>query len=316
MKRLVREQIPLTTCPCSNEKLKVYERFFSGENITGQLLSKGLKVTVNSDDPAYFGGYITDNFFKIVQELNFTEREVNQICRNAFESTFLPQAEKEYYLKEIDHFNVAMGVAPPPRSITMFGSRRPKAGSEEYENGRSVSKLFASKGFRVVSGGYNGMMEAASRGASEGAALLSQEEKDADDCAGMVKGVLAPRVFATRVSTGNQYITHSSIARNLSDRIHFLLRDSEYYVTFGGTIGTVTEMMLVWNAAALRPIFGGIPQKVYALRSAYEKPLKDLIESTKIYPEDVALVTYFDTAEELLELVEADYKQRVQSAIL
>ena len=316
VKRLVREQIPLTTCPCSNEKLKVYERFFSGENITGQLLSKGLKVTVNSDDPAYFGGYITDNFFKIVQELNFTEREVNQICRNSFESTFLPQAEKEYYLKEIDHFNVAMGVAPPPRSITMFGSRRPKAGSEEYENGRSVSKLFASKGFRVVSGGYNGMMEAASRGASEGAALLSEEEKDADDCAGMVKGVLAPRVFATRVSTGNQYITHSSIARNLSDRIHFLLRDSEYYVTFGGTIGTVTEMMLVWNAAALRPIFGGIPQKVYALRSAYEKPLKDLIESTKIYPEDVALVTYFDTAEELLELVEADYKQRVQSAIL
>ena len=198
----------------------------------------------------------------------------------------------------------------------MFGSRRPKPGNEEYEKGRAVAKLFASKSFRVVSGGYNGMMEAASRGASEGAATLSKEEKEADECAGMVKGVLAPRVFATRVPTGNQYITHSSITRNLSDRIHFLLRDSEYFITFGGTIGTVTELMLVWNAAALRPIFGGIPQKVYALRSAYEKPLNDLIESTKIYPEDVALMTYFDTAEELLELIEADYKQRVQSAIL
>ena len=232
------------------------------------------------------------------------------------ESTFLPQAEVEYYLKEIDHFNIAMGYAPPPRSITTFGSRRPGPGSEEYELGRSVAKLFASNGYRVVSGGYSGMMEASSKGASEGAAALSKEEKNAGECAGSVKGVIAPRVFAGRHSTGNQYLTHTSMARNLSDRIHLMLRDSEYFVTFGGTIGTVTELMVVWNAAALRPMFGGLPQKIFALRSAYEKPLKDLIEATKIYPEDVSLVTYFDTAEELLEMIEKDYNQRVQSAII
>ena len=316
VERLVKEGVPLTTCPCSNEKLKVYERFFNGENITKQLLSKGLKVTVNSDDPAYFGGYITDNFFKIVQELNLTEQDVNRICRNSFESTFLPKLEVEYYLKELDHFNVAMGAASPPRSITIFGSRRPRPGSEEYETCFIITKLLASKGYRVVSGGKGGIMEASSKGASEGMATLSKEEKESGGCAGMVKGVIAPRVFSGLPSVGNQYLTHTAIARNLSDRIHHMLRESEYYVAFGGTIGTVTELMVAWNAATLRPMFGGIPQKVYALRSAYEKPLKDLIEATKIYPEDVSLVTYFDTAEELLEMIERDYNQRVQSATL
>ena len=148
-------------------------------------------------------------------------------------------------------------------------------------------------------------------------ATLSKEEKEKNGGrVGMVKGVIAPRVFSGRHSAGNQYLTDTAIARNLSDRIHRMLRESEYYVAFGGTIGTVTELMVVWNAATLRPMFGGIPQKIYALRSAYEKPLKDLIEATKIYPEDVSLVTYFDTAEELLEMIEKDYNQRVQSATL
>ena len=320
VERLVKEQIPLTTCPCSNDKLKVKERYFNGENVTKQLLAKGLKITVNSDDPAYFGGYITQNFLKSAKELNLDEQDVNRICRNAFEATFLPQAEVEYYLKELEHFNIAMGYAPPPRSITTFGSRRPRPGSKEYETCRALAQLFASKGYRVVSGGYSGMMEAASRGASEGAATLSLEVKEGGGggggCAGMVKGVIAPRVFAGRHATGNRYLTHTTIARNLSDRIHRMLRESEYYVTFGGTIGTVTELMVVWNAATLRPMFGGVPQKIYVLRSAYEKVLKDLIETTQIYPEDVSLVTYFDTAEELLEMIEKDYTKRVQSATL
>ena len=316
VERLVKEQIPLTVCPCSNKKLKLYEHYFNGENVTKRLLDKGLKVTINSDDPAYFGGYITDNFLKIVQEFNFTEQDVNRICRNSFESTFLPQAEVEYYLKELDHFNIAMGAAPPPRSITTFGSRRPKPGSEEYEFGCSLARLFASQGYRVVTGGYSGMMEAASKGAREGAATLSKEENEGGECAGVVKGVIAPRVFSGRHSSGNQYLNRTVIARNLSDRIHFLLRESEYYVAFGGTIGTVTELLVVWNAASLRPMFGGVPQRIFVLRSAYEKPLKELIEGTKIYPEDVSLVTYFDTAEEVFDMIEKDYSERVQNATL
>lgn len=140
--------------------------------------------------------------------------------------------------------------------------------------GRSLAKLFASKGYREVSGGYSGMMEAASRGASEGAATLSLEEKEGGE---MVKGVIAPRVFAGRPATGNQYLTNTAIACNLSDCIHRMLRESEYYIAFGGIIGTVMELMVVWNAATLRPMLGGVPQKIYVLRLAYERALKDLI---------------------------------------
>ena len=61
--RLARDGIPLTVCPCSNHRLQVNRRFFGGENPTRQLLTKGLKVTLNSDDPAYFFGH-TDKYGK------------------------------------------------------------------------------------------------------------------------------------------------------------------------------------------------------------------------------------------------------------
>ena len=59
--RLARDGIPLTVCPCSNHRMQVNRRFFGGENPTRQLLNKGLKVTLNSDDPAYFFGH-TDKY--------------------------------------------------------------------------------------------------------------------------------------------------------------------------------------------------------------------------------------------------------------
>ena len=58
---MARDGIPLTVCPCSNHRLQVNRRFFGGENPTRQLLTKGLKVTLNSDDPAYFFGH-TDKY--------------------------------------------------------------------------------------------------------------------------------------------------------------------------------------------------------------------------------------------------------------
>ena len=317
IERLVKDKIPLTICPCSNEKLQVYSRYFGGENVTKRLLDKGLMVTVNADDPAYFGSYITENFLKTVSELNLSEKEVCQICRNAFNSTFLQQTDKEYYLQEINHFNVAMGYAAPPRSVTMFGSRRPEPGSPKYEACASMAKLFASKGFRIANGGYSGLMHASSSGASEGGNhSLEQGSNGTDTCAGAIHGIIAPRVFAGRHAKGNEFLTHTAIARNLSDRIHRLLRLSEYYIAFGGTIGTITELMVVWNAASLRPMFGGIPQKIFVIKSFWEKPLHELIAATDIYPQDAALVTYVDSAEEVLQLIEQDLAQRVTAATL
>ena len=317
VERLVREKVPLTTCPLSNRKLHVNSRFFGGRNVIRDLLEKGLKVTVNSDDPAYFGGYITENFLVIAAEEGLTEKDVYQICCNAFDSAFLSCVEKQHYLREIERYNVVMGYAAPPRSIGIFGSRSPQPGSPEFERASEMAKLFASRGFRVVNGGYNGIMEATSSGARAGGSEVpSTAVFEGGNNAGEVRGVIAPRVFTQRGSGGNVFLTQSVIAHDIGTRMFKLINSSEYLFVFGGTIGTFTELMAAWNAAAVRPIFGGVPQKIFLLRSFWEKTLKDLIDATGIHKEDVGLLTFVDSAEEALEMIERDLKERVRIAVL
>jgi adenine deaminase len=82
--RLVTEQIPLTVCPLSNIKLRVFDTM-RDHNLKA-MLDRGLKVTVNSDDPAYFGGYIEDNYVAAAEALGLTEEELAQIAKNSFEA--------------------------------------------------------------------------------------------------------------------------------------------------------------------------------------------------------------------------------------
>ena len=302
VQRLIREAVPLTVCPLSNEVLKVNQRFFGGQSPFRQLLDARLSVTVNSDDPAYFGGYITANFLRVAKDARLSIKDVHTICTNAFVAAFLSVPERDHYLRELEHFSVAVGALAPPRSVSMFGSRRPLPGSEEYETARAAARLFAERGFKVVSGGYYGIMEAVSRGAKESGPK------------GVAQGILAPRVFCERTPTGNEYVTHAVFARNLSDRIHRILRESEYFFVFGGTIGTVTELMVVWNAASLRGLYGGPPQKIYLLRSAWEKAIGGLAAATGIFASDTPLLTFVDSASEALELIEKDLEQRTGTA--
>jgi adenosine deaminase len=82
--RLVDEQIPLTVCPLSNTKLKVFQDM-SQHNIL-QLLEQGVKVTVNSDDPAYFGGYVTENFMALHDGLGMTREQARRLVQNSLEA--------------------------------------------------------------------------------------------------------------------------------------------------------------------------------------------------------------------------------------
>jgi adenosine deaminase len=100
--RLVEEQIPLTVCPLSNVKLRVFPDLRS-HNLK-QLLDRGLLVTVNSDDPAYFGGYIGDNFQASATALNLSREQLLGLARNSFVASFLPEAAKRAYLDELDRF--------------------------------------------------------------------------------------------------------------------------------------------------------------------------------------------------------------------
>lgn len=90
---LVKNRTPLTVCPLSNTKLRVFENM-SQHNILN-LLDKGVCVTVNSDDPAYFGGYITENFVALEQSLNLNEMQAKQLVLNSIEASFADDIRKQ-----------------------------------------------------------------------------------------------------------------------------------------------------------------------------------------------------------------------------
>lgn len=93
---LVDTQIPLTVCPLSNVKLKVFNTI--QEHNLKNLLDLGLCVTVNSDDPAYFGGYLVENFLAIQKGLNLTDSDIIKLVKNGFQASFLPEELKNKYL--------------------------------------------------------------------------------------------------------------------------------------------------------------------------------------------------------------------------
>jgi adenosine deaminase len=103
--RLIREQIPLTVCPLSNTKLRVFDRMVDHNILT--LLDLGLKVTVNSDDPAYFGGYINENYIALYNELQMDRIQAARLARNSFEASFAESERKKYLNNCLEDFLVS-----------------------------------------------------------------------------------------------------------------------------------------------------------------------------------------------------------------
>jgi adenosine deaminase len=97
--RLAAEQVPLTVCPLSNVKLRVVPSL-ARHNLK-RLLDRGLCVTVNSDDPAYFGGYVEENFRACRAALGLSDADVLRLARNSFRASFVPAAERERLLAEV-----------------------------------------------------------------------------------------------------------------------------------------------------------------------------------------------------------------------
>ena len=100
MARLVREQIPLTVCPLSNVKLCVFATL-ADHNLKA-MLEAGIKVTINSDDPAYFGGYVGKNFVDTATALSLSRSEIKRIARNSLEAAFVSEAERRPWLARLE----------------------------------------------------------------------------------------------------------------------------------------------------------------------------------------------------------------------
>ncbi len=100
--RLAESRIPLTVCPLSNVRLAVYRDM--KQHPLRRMLEAGLMVTINSDDPAYFGGYVNENYLAVHEALELSQRQLAEIARNSFEAAFLDDARKASLMGEVDAY--------------------------------------------------------------------------------------------------------------------------------------------------------------------------------------------------------------------
>jgi adenosine deaminase len=110
VERLAEERVPLTVCPLSNVRLGVFPDM-AHHNLAA-LLRRGLVVTVNSDDPAYFGGYVADNMEAAAEALGLEDVELLQLARHSFTASFLSESDRDQRLAELDRFASGRGLGP------------------------------------------------------------------------------------------------------------------------------------------------------------------------------------------------------------
>ena len=103
VQKLRDEQIPLTVCPLSNVKLCVFKKL-EDHNLKN-ILDKGLVAMVNSDDPAYFGGYLNANLIECQKSLNLSKEDVKRLVKNSFQASFLSKSEKKKWIDQVNNLN-------------------------------------------------------------------------------------------------------------------------------------------------------------------------------------------------------------------
>jgi adenine deaminase len=101
-RRLAEEQMPLTVCPLSNVKLRVFDKM--EQHNLKRLLDQGLCVTVNSDDPAYFGGYMQENFTAVQRALALEADDIVRLAKNSFAASFLSEESKQSWISRVDEY--------------------------------------------------------------------------------------------------------------------------------------------------------------------------------------------------------------------
>ncbi|MBS7660187.1 adenosine deaminase, partial [Candidatus Bathyarchaeota archaeon] len=102
MAELARRRIPLTLCPLSNLKLGVVKQL--EEHPLKFMMEKGLLVTINSDDPAYFGGYVAENYMAVQNALGLTLDQITTLAKNSFEASFLNEEEKAKRISKVEEY--------------------------------------------------------------------------------------------------------------------------------------------------------------------------------------------------------------------
>lgn len=165
--------------------------------------------------------------------------------------------------------------------VTFFGSRYPREGSPEYEVARTLGCLLARQGHTICTGGYSGIMEAASRGARE--------------AGGHTIGI----TVKTFRGAANPYVVEELPSINLFARLEKLISLGEAYVVCRGGMGTIAELCLVWNLVQMGQVNSRRP--IFLLGEFWNQFLDDWKRSTDIDAKDYSLLRVARTPEEITE---------------
>lgn len=168
-------------------------------------------------------------------------------------------------------------------TIAVFGSSRPKPGSEAYAQAVTVGKLLAEAGFAVATGGYEGTMAAVSQGAAE--------------AGGHVVGVGCRRIETYRGAALNPFVVETVHYESLTERLLHLVRHNQGIVALPGGIGTLSELALSWSLLQVGEIE---PRPLVLLGNLWQRTLDTFQESDWLDDRDRSLLSFARTPEEVV----------------
>jgi uncharacterized protein (TIGR00725 family) len=182
------------------------------------------------------------------------------------------------------------------RDSQVFGSSRPKPGDAAFARAEAAGAAIAAAGFELYNGGYLGTMEASAKGAVE--------------AGGKATGVLVPHLFPHRDPKGNEFNTDAIDTATLLERINAMTEGVRYFIVLPGTVGTLTELTVAWNIAALGELGDYEATRIFCYREPWETVMSAVVDGLGISKGHADLITYVEDAAEAMELIKVDFDER------
>ena len=173
------------------------------------------------------------------------------------------------------------------KKVTVFGSSKCEPGDNDYNTAYRMGQLLGESGFSVATGGYQGSMEAVSKGASESGVEVT--------------GCTTPNLFLDREG-GNQYINNEIKSTNLSNRIGDLVGYSNIIIVLPGTIGTLTELLVAWNQEFIKECNEIESTHTIYLHEEFWKPIIEEMSDDLSLP--TSHLNYFSDENDLVDKIE------------
>lgn len=181
--------------------------------------------------------------------------------------------------------------------ISVFGSSRPKPGSDAYEQAREVGRLLALAGFGVATGGYSGTMAAVSQGAAEVGAR--------------VVGVGSKRIERFRPGALNRWVTDTVRYETLRERVFHLVTRNQGMIVLPGGVGTLSEMALAWSFLQVGEIY---PRPLILLGQQWRDTMRAFIRDSYVPDGHAKLLSYADTPQEAVAIIKRGVASSGQDA--